>query len=105
VGPISLVTLHATPVVLVAHGKHELFSTPTTTVLFHLSSLSPSTLLRYVEMDKESANETLGVECTNTDNWVTCEMPMGSVLFLNNLIPHRSLNNVSQDTRWSIDFR
>ena len=36
---------------------------------------------------------------------VTCEMPLGSVLFLNQLIPHRSTENLSQHVRWSIDLR
>jgi hypothetical protein len=30
---------------------------------------------------------------------------MGHVLFLNNLVPHRSLSNISKDTRWSLDLR
>ena len=36
---------------------------------------------------------------------VTCEMPFGSVLFLNQLIPHRSLENRSDKVRWSVDLR
>ncbi len=36
---------------------------------------------------------------------VTCEMRMGSVLFLNQLIPHRSLENRSEKVRWSVDLR
>ena len=36
---------------------------------------------------------------------VTCEVPMGSVLLLNQLIPHRSTENFSQSIRWSLDFR
>ena len=36
---------------------------------------------------------------------VTCEMPKGSVLLLNQLIPHRSTENLSDITRWSIDLR
>lgn len=36
---------------------------------------------------------------------VTCEMPLGSVLFLNQLIPHRSLENRSDKIRWSVDLR
>lgn len=32
----------------------------------------------------------LGVDCRDEErNWATCEMPMGAVLFLSNLIPHR----------------
>jgi hypothetical protein len=36
---------------------------------------------------------------------VTCEVPMGGILFLNNCIPHRSLENYSDKTRWSLDLR
>jgi ectoine hydroxylase-related dioxygenase (phytanoyl-CoA dioxygenase family) len=36
---------------------------------------------------------------------VTCEMKAGSVLFLHQLIPHRSLENNSEDVRWSVDLR
>ena len=36
---------------------------------------------------------------------VTCEVPFGSVIFLNQLIPHRSLENHSDAVRWSVDFR
>ncbi|MFI5202310.1 MAG: phytanoyl-CoA dioxygenase family protein [Candidatus Kapaibacterium sp.] len=36
---------------------------------------------------------------------VTCEMRKGSVLLLNNTIPHRSTENFSNIIRWSIDLR
>lgn len=36
---------------------------------------------------------------------VTCEMKVGSVLFLNQLMPHRSLENRSDRVRWSVDLR
>ena len=36
---------------------------------------------------------------------VTCEMKAGSVLFLHQLVPHRSLENFSDDVRWSVDLR
>ena len=36
---------------------------------------------------------------------VDCEVNEGSVLFLNNLIPHRSLDNFSDQVRWSLDLR
>ena len=35
----------------------------------------------------------------------TCQVPLGSVLLLNNLIPHRSLPNLSEGIRWSLDLR
>lgn len=36
---------------------------------------------------------------------VTCEVPLGGVLFINQLIPHRSLENHSDVVRWSVDLR
>lgn len=36
---------------------------------------------------------------------VTCEIPLGSVLLLHQLIPHRSTENRSDRIRWSIDLR
>lgn len=48
----------------------------------------------------DDCTEQLGVsEATDV---VTCEVPLGSALFLNNLIPHRSLNNLSDNIRWSL---
>ena len=39
------------------------------------------------------------------DKVVTCEMQAGSVLFLHQLVPHRSLENFSDNVRWSVDLR
>lgn len=36
---------------------------------------------------------------------VTCEMSRGSVLLINDLVPHRSTENRSDRIRWSIDLR
>ena len=36
---------------------------------------------------------------------VCAQVPKGSVLLLNNLIPHRSLPNNSNGIRWSLDLR
>ena len=36
---------------------------------------------------------------------VTCEMPIGSLLLINQLIPHRSTENYSDKIRWSVDLR
>ncbi len=36
---------------------------------------------------------------------VTCEVPLGGVLFINQLSPHRSLENYSDKVRWSVDLR
>ena len=47
--------------------------------------------------------KTLGVDM-KTDV-VTCEVPLGGVLFLNNCIPHKSLENYSDKVQWSLDLR
>ena len=57
----------------------------------------------YVDLAEEEMEKTLGVNM-KTDV-VTCEVPLGGVLFLNNCIPHRSLENFSDKIRWSIDLR
>ena len=36
---------------------------------------------------------------------VTCEMELGSFLLLNQMIPHRSTENLSNVVRWSVDLR
>jgi len=36
---------------------------------------------------------------------VTCEMKLGSVLFMNDFTPHRSPQNLSKQVRWSVDLR
>ena len=36
---------------------------------------------------------------------VTCEVAVGDVLFLNNIVVHRSLPNQSAGVRWSLDLR
>ncbi|MFV2070245.1 MAG: phytanoyl-CoA dioxygenase family protein, partial [Pirellulales bacterium] len=36
---------------------------------------------------------------------VTCEMATGSMLLINQLIPHRSTENLSDIIRWSVDLR
>ena len=45
----------------------------------------------------------LGVDMTR--DAVTCPVPFGGVLLLNNLLPHRSLPNYSDGIRWSLDLR
>ena len=57
----------------------------------------------YVDLAKEELEKTLGVNM-KTDV-VTCEVPLGGVLFLNNCVPHRSLENYSDKVRWSLDLR
>lgn len=36
---------------------------------------------------------------------VTAEVPAGSVIVFSGLIPHRSLDSISENIRWSTDFR
>ncbi|XP_066263528.1 phytanoyl-CoA dioxygenase domain-containing protein 1 homolog [Branchiostoma lanceolatum] len=57
----------------------------------------------YVEVLEEEMERTLGVDM-KTDV-VTCEVPYGGVLFINNAIPHRSLPNKTEQIRWSLDLR
>lgn len=57
----------------------------------------------YTEVTPEELEATLG--CDMTKDVVTCEVPLGSVLLLNNLIPHRSMENNSDGVRWSLDLR
>lgn len=56
----------------------------------------------YIDLAPAAMAEELGALAANA---VTVEVPLGSVLFLNNLIPHRSMENRSQGTRWSLDLR
>lgn len=58
----------------------------------------------YVELPIEEMESTLEMP-VNDQTVVTCEVPFGSVLFLNNLIPHRSTENYSRNIRWSLDLR
>ena len=57
----------------------------------------------YVDLAEEEIERTLEVNM-KTDV-VTCEVPLGGVLFLSNCIPHRSLENYSDKIRWSLDLR
>lgn len=57
----------------------------------------------YVGIEEAEMESTLGVDIER--DTVTCEVPMGGVLFLNNCIPHRSLENRSDKIRWSLDLR
>lgn len=54
-------------------------------------------------MDEKDAESCLGIDLKN--GVLTCEVPLGGVLFLNNILPHRSLNNMSDEIRWSLDLR
>ncbi|CAF1351083.1 unnamed protein product [Rotaria sp. Silwood1] len=58
----------------------------------------------YVEVPVEEMAATLKTPVTEKTVF-TCEVPFGSVLFLNNLIPHKSMENYSENVRWSLDLR
>ncbi|XP_059138648.1 uncharacterized protein LOC131927013 [Physella acuta] len=57
----------------------------------------------YIETDVEHAEKTLNVDFVKDK--VLCPVPYGGMLLINNMIPHRSLNNRSDIIRWSIDLR
>jgi len=57
----------------------------------------------YVELSDATMERELKVNVER--DTVLCEVPLGSVLFINNILPHRSLPNVSNDIRWSLDLR
>ena len=47
-----------------------------------------------MHLAEEEIEKTLGVDMKS--DVVTCEVPMGGILFMNNAIPHRSLPNTSK---------
>ena len=57
----------------------------------------------YVDLAEAEIERTLGVDIKQ--DVVTCAVPFGGALFLNNSIPHRSLQNYSDKIRWSLDLR
>lgn len=57
----------------------------------------------YVGLEEAEMEGALGVDVDK--DTVTCEVPMGGVVFFNNCTPHRSLENRSNKTRWSLDLR
>eukprot|EP00947_MAST-08B_sp_MAST-8B-sp1_P005995 g5995.t1 len=62
----------------------------------------------YIDLDPDVAERTLGVDMRPAEEGgdvVTVPVPKGSVLLFNNLIPHQSLENVSDGVRWSFDLR
>ncbi|KAL8622941.1 hypothetical protein ACOMHN_027062 [Nucella lapillus] len=57
----------------------------------------------YVQLEEDQMAEALGV---NLEKDVKlCCVPYGGMLLINNLIPHRSLPNLSDQIRWSLDLR
>lgn len=57
----------------------------------------------YVECSRRAMTDVLKVDLR--EDIVDCEVPVGSVLLLNNLTPHQSLPNLTDDVRWSFDLR
>ena len=57
----------------------------------------------YVDLEEKEMENSLGVDLEK--DIVTCEVPFGGMLLLNNCIPHRSLENFSDKVRWSLDLR
>ncbi|XP_062502565.1 uncharacterized protein LOC134179645 [Corticium candelabrum] len=57
----------------------------------------------YVDLDIKEMEKTLNVNYQK--DVVTCEVPLGGILWMNNAIPHRSLENWSNQVRWSLDLR
>ncbi|XP_052765897.1 1-deoxypentalenic acid 11-beta-hydroxylase-like [Mya arenaria] len=57
----------------------------------------------YVELEPEEMKTKLGI---NLDQDIkTVPVPYGGLVLFNNLIPHRSLPNMSDNVRWSLDLR
>jgi len=46
-----------------------------------------------------------GIGADDPADVVLCDVAAGDVLWLNNVVPHRSLNNASDHVRWSLDLR
>lgn len=57
----------------------------------------------YTELDEKEMEKSLGVNMA--EDLVTCPVPYGGMVLINNMIPHRSLSNTSNDIRWSMDLR
>ena len=57
----------------------------------------------HVNLAESEIEASLGADMTK--DVVICKFDMGGVLFLNNAIPHRSLKNISDKVRWSLDLQ
>ncbi|XP_064616893.1 uncharacterized protein LOC135480894 [Liolophura sinensis] len=57
----------------------------------------------YVMLEEEDMEKELGVDMTR--DLVTVPVKYGGFLLFHNITPHRSLPNVSNDVRWSVDLR
>lgn len=56
-----------------------------------------------MELQEKEMEKVLDTDMEN--DIVTCEVPFGGMVLLNNCIPHRSLENYSDKIRWSLDLR
>ncbi|XP_069117184.1 phytanoyl-CoA dioxygenase domain-containing protein 1 homolog isoform X1 [Argopecten irradians] len=57
----------------------------------------------YVMLEEDEMAKSLDVNIETDIK--TCPIPYGGMLLLNNMIPHRSLPNLSKQIRWSLDLR
>lgn len=57
----------------------------------------------YVMLEEKEMEKTLDIDLEK--DIITVPVPYGGMLLLNNLIPHRSLPNMSNQIRWSLDLR
>lgn len=57
----------------------------------------------YVMLEEEEMRKKLEIDTENDIQ--ICPIPYGGMLLFNNLIPHRSLPNMSKQVRWSFDLR
>jgi len=64
-------------------------------------SIGTTTKTWYTELSEETMKEELSPDL----DIVTAEVTAGTVIIFSGLIPHRSLNSVSNEIRWSTDFR
>ncbi|KAL5011309.1 hypothetical protein ScPMuIL_009860 [Solemya velum] len=57
----------------------------------------------YITLEEEEMRKTLGVDLEK--DIINCPVKYGGFVLFHNITPHRSLPNVSNDIRWSIDLR
>ncbi|XP_071162484.1 1-deoxypentalenic acid 11-beta-hydroxylase-like [Mytilus edulis] len=57
----------------------------------------------YVMLEEEEMKRKLDIDLEN--DLKICPIPYGGMLLFNNLVPHRSLPNMSNKIRWSLDLR
>ena len=58
----------------------------------------------FVAVDEAEMERSLGVP-VNSETVEVAEVARGGVVFLNNLAPHCSTENTTQNIRWSLDLR